>query len=92
MESLPSFSENSMPALDFLTKLSQIMAPSLLQTSQKNSVASLDTKSPCPQHTTLKLMEKQREPYPFILAFLPWLLPKKKDFFSMVYYQNVAKH
>ena len=61
MESLPSFFENSMLTLDFLTKSSQITAPSLPQTSQKNSDASSDMKSPYPQHTTLKLTEKQRD-------------------------------
>ena len=60
MESWPSFSENSMPVLDFSTKSSQTAAPSLPQTSQKNSDASSDMKSPYPQHTTLKPMEKQK--------------------------------
>ena len=61
MESLPSFSEHSMPILDFLTKSSQIVVPNLPQTSQKNSDVSSDTKSPYPQHTTLKPTEKQRD-------------------------------
>ena len=61
MESPPSFFENSTLALDFLTKSSQTAAPSLLQTSQKNSDASSDMKSPYPQHTTLKPTEKQSD-------------------------------
>ena len=60
MESPPSFSENSMPILDFLTKSSQTVAPNLPQTLQKNLDASLGMKSPYPQHTTLKPMEKWR--------------------------------
>ena len=61
MESLPSFSENSMLALDFSTKSSQTVAPSLLPTSQKSLDASSDMKSPYPQHTTLKPTEKWRD-------------------------------
>ena len=60
MESLPSFSENSMLVLGFSTKSSQTVAPSSPQTSQKNSDASSDMKSPYPQHTTLKPMEMER--------------------------------
>ena len=59
MELLPSFFENSMLALDFLTKSSLITAPNLPQTSQKNSDAFSDMKSPYPQHITPKLMGKQ---------------------------------
>ena len=61
MELPPSFSENSMLALDFSTKLSQIVAPNLLQTLQKNSDASLDMKFPYLQHTTLRLTEKRND-------------------------------
>ena len=50
-----------MLALDSSTKLSQIAAPSLLQTLQKNSDAFSDMKFPYLQHTTLRQTEKRND-------------------------------
>ena len=60
MELPPSFSENSMLVLDFVTKSSEIVIPNLPHILQKNLDISSDMKSPCPQHTTLKLMERRK--------------------------------
>ena len=89
MELLPSFSENSMLALDFSIKSSLIVALSSLQTSQRNSATSSDTKSPYPQHTIHKLMENIPMAE-FIHNHHPHSTTGKSPFYLMLGYEPQA--